>query len=188
LAVDPVDKQVARGLRAADPMALRVFVASCAERMAPLYGVIHPDEPGTAYVVESLDLVWDLRLVPDSFHDRAEVLRGLPELAEVDDWISDSDTVGGYAAAAALLAVESTVTGTAKRAEECAGTVRAGWSLIGNAVPGSSYWDDEGARQVEVTELLSQADPGTVAPQIRETDREISRQRLAAILPTINRA
>ena len=175
-------------MRAADPMARRVFVASCAERLAPLYGVVHPDDPGTAYVIESLELMWDFRLTPESFHDRADALRGLPELAEVDDWVSDADTVGGYAAAAALLAAETIVTGTAKKAEECGGTVRAGWSLIGNEVPGSSYWDDEGARQVEVAELLSRVDPRTVAAEIREADREISRERLAAIRPTINLA
>ncbi|MGW5638189.1 hypothetical protein [Streptomyces sp. NPDC003832] len=102
-----VEPDVATALRSANAETLRLYVAACAERMAPLFVGLRVGGEGRKgdvdFYVESVRDLWHVDRPLCDAAERVRVLERFPELRSTGDDVEIADVVGIYTTFSALV-------------------------------------------------------------------------------------
>jgi hypothetical protein len=178
-----VDDQVANRLAAADDRAVRIFAASCAERLAQVFCAVRSTEPSrladVEQLVESLDDLWNLD-VPASTLDlhRGKVESFIELQPDELELYKVQDVYSFHAALALMYALKSASSGDPQVAVQCAHVLLTAMGQLDNNVQGALLFDGESERQKATLDSL---DSGARTEEIRSADREIA-QSLASVI------
>ncbi|MFD9411280.1 hypothetical protein ACFWBN_30245 [Streptomyces sp. NPDC059989] len=143
-----VEGAVAQALRDGGGEVVRLYVAACAERMAPLFLGLRAGVPGQEahldlYVESVRDLWYADRPLADAA-ERVHLLEQFPELQPVEEGITDA--AGTYVFLAALClryALLAHGSGNADDAVSCGHVVLTAMGMLDQNVPGASLLADE---------------------------------------------
>ncbi|MGM0353563.1 hypothetical protein [Streptomyces sp. ECR3] len=143
-----VEGAVEQALRDGRGLAVRLYVAACAERMAPLFVGLRAGEPGRAadvdLYVESVSNLW---LADKPLTDAAERLRGLerfPELQPDEEGITGiADTYAFFAALCMRYALLAHSSGNADDAVSCGHAALTAMGMLDQNVAGAGFQADE---------------------------------------------
>ncbi|MFJ6632618.1 hypothetical protein ACIQMR_14680 [Streptomyces sp. NPDC091376] len=149
-----VEESVAETLRCAGGEAVRLYVAACAERMAPLFvglraGAVGREADLDLYVGAVRDLWFTDRPLSDAA-ERVRVLEQFPELRPSEEGISD--VAGTYAFFAALVlrhALLANVSGSADDAVSCGHASLTAMGMLDQNAGGTAFRMDEERLQLQ---------------------------------------
>ena len=181
MVVDPV---VAESLRGSEPARLATFVASCTERMAQLFTGLRGGDPGRAedidLYLQILDELWLLDMAGSVFAERIEKLEQFAELQPSEEGLVDVvDIYAFYGVLCMRYAVLCRATGDAEEAVRCAHASLAALGQLDQNIPQSSFFDGE--REYQYRVMLDDATIPNLLLQLRNEDRDASRERLIAV-------
>ncbi|MEV6350796.1 hypothetical protein [Actinoplanes sp. NPDC051851] len=95
-----VDEETVQALRGGGGLLARIFAASCAERLAQVFCAVRAPDPSRAddiaYVVETLEYLWDLELQNGIFDERREHLLSFVELQPNDLGFTQVDDIYSF--------------------------------------------------------------------------------------------
>jgi hypothetical protein len=143
-----VEEAVVEALQAGGDEAVRLYVAACAERMAPLFiGLRAGDSARKAdvdFVVESVGGLWFAdRPLPDAV-DRVGRLERLPELQPAEEGITDvADTYTFFAALVLRYALLANGSGEVDHAVSCGHAALTAMGMLDQNATGASFAADE---------------------------------------------
>ena len=184
-----VDEATADGLRAADPRVVRIFAAGCAERLAPVFCVIRAAEPDrgddVAFVVETLESLWDPQVPAGFFAERRARLLTFPEL-EPDElgWTEVADIYSFYGCLVLMYATRCAETGgDPEAAISAAHAALTAMEQLDSNVENATHFADERNRQAATLQELAKQTPPAA---IRDTDRLVAQGVMADIVERIN--
>lgn len=174
-----VEETVAETLRCAGGETVRLYVAACVERMAPLFVGLRAGAEGREadldlYVGAVRDLWFADRPLADAY-ERVRVLEQFPELRPSDEGMSD--VAGTYAFFAALVlrhALLANLSGSAEEAVSCGQAALTAMGMLDQNVGGAAFRRGEARSQ-----RLSVS--GDVAG-LWEASVEAGRERFRAVL------
>lgn len=152
-----VDEAVSETLRGGNGMTIRLYVAACAERMAPLFVGLRVGEAGQEADVDFYaESVRDLWFADRPLLDAAERVRGVerfPELQPGDEEITD--VLGTYTFFAALVlryALLANSTGNPDDAMSCGHAALTAMGMLDQNVAGAGFRAQEyGLQSVSVS-------------------------------------
>ncbi|NUT50534.1 MAG: hypothetical protein HOV94_24985 [Saccharothrix sp.] len=166
---------------------LAIFVAGCAERMAQVFtGLSGGDATRRADIDAVIRLVDDLWVVAgpgDLFRSHLESLKALSEFKSRGEEIVDvADIYAFYSALALRYAVVYRLSSDVAVVLKCAHVCLTATGQLDRNIPGASFFAQELELQRGATSVDS-GNAGLVAPvtHLRMRDKEVSRERLAAI-------
>ncbi|MGW6976938.1 hypothetical protein [Streptomyces sp. NPDC054952] len=142
-----VERAVTETLHNGGEEAVRLYVAACAERMAPLFVGLRAGEPGREadldFYVESVRDLWHA----DPLADAAESVRQLErfwELQPSEEGITDvADTYAFFAALCLRYALLAHGSGNADDAVSCGHAVLTAMGMLDQNVTGASFLAEE---------------------------------------------
>ncbi|MFE0462777.1 hypothetical protein ACFW1A_26335 [Kitasatospora sp. NPDC058965] len=179
-----VAQDIVEELRTGADEAVRLYVAACAERMAPLFIGLHTGEAGREADVElykkSVSDLWRTdRPLPDAAQ-RARLLDRFPELQPAEDGITD--TVGTYAFFACLVlryALLANASGSADHAVSCGHAALTAMGMLDQNIAGAAFKADE--------QRLQTLPASGNAAGLWDASMAAGRERLRAVLSRIAR-
>jgi hypothetical protein len=179
-----VDKDVQRSLGAVGGRELRIFVASCAERLSQVFCAIRASDPSRAediaYVVESLEDLWNLEIPAEPFGARRERLESFPEFEPTEvGLIEVADIYSFYGLLVLMYAVGCAASGDPREAVSCAHVALTAMGQLDQNIVGASFFSEEKVRQAEVLDLVERS---VALFDIRHNDSVIGQRRAEAIL------
>ena len=139
---------VAEALRDGDGEAIRLYVAACAERMAPLFVGLRADSPGRDadldFYTESVrDLWYADRPLADAV-ERVRLLERFPELQPNEEGITDvTDTYAFFAALSLRYALLAHGSGNADDAVSCGHAALTAMGMLDQNVAGAGLLAEE---------------------------------------------
>ncbi|MFE4304787.1 hypothetical protein ACFRR6_01720 [Streptomyces sp. NPDC056891] len=143
-----VDGAVAEALRDGRGEAVRLYVAACAERMAPLFVGLRAGVPGREadldLYVESVRDLWYADRPLANAAERVRLLERFPELQANEEGITDvADTYAFFAALCLRYALLAHGSGNADDAVSCGHATLTAMGMLDQNVPGASLLADE---------------------------------------------
>ncbi|MFB7368907.1 hypothetical protein ACFC0D_03555 [Streptomyces sp. NPDC056222] len=173
-----VEDAVAETLRCAGGETIRLYVAACVERMAPLFvglraGVVGREADLDLYV-ETVRNLWSADRPLADASDLVRVLEQFPELRPSEEGISDvSDTYAFFAALVLRHALLANGSGSADDALSCGHAALTAMGMLDQNVEGAAFRSEE-----ERLQLLSvSGDVGV----LWEASVEAGRERFRAV-------
>ncbi|MFB7864511.1 hypothetical protein [Streptomyces sp. NPDC056069] len=155
-----VEGAVTEALHGGGGEAIRLYVAACAERMAPLFVGLRAGDPG-----READLDFYAESVRDLWHadrplaDAAEGVRQLerfPELQPNEEEVTDvADTYAFFAAICLRYAMLAHGSGNADDAVSCGHAVLTAMGMLDQNVPGARFFAEE--RRLQTLSLRGDA-------------------------------
>ncbi|WP_030724088.1 hypothetical protein [Streptomyces sp. NRRL F-2580] len=143
-----VAEAVAEALRGGGGEAVRLYVAACTERMAPLFVGLRAGAPGREgdldFYAESVrDLWYADRPLPDAAA-RVRLLERFPELQPNEEGITDvADTYAFFAALCLRYALPAHGSGDADEAVSCGHAALTAMGMLDQNVPGARFLAEE---------------------------------------------
>ncbi|MFF8772449.1 hypothetical protein [Kitasatospora sp. NPDC015120] len=143
-----VAEDVVQELRTGGDEVVRLYVAACAERMAPLFIGLRAGEAGRAtdvdlYVAAVGDLWKTDRPLSDSA-DRLHSLDRFPELQPAEDGITDTaDTYAFFACLVLRYALLANSSGNADQSVSCGHAVLTAMGMLDQNLAGAAFTADE---------------------------------------------
>jgi hypothetical protein len=183
-----VDEAVASALRELSPTRVEVFVASCAERMSQIFTGLRGTDPlrgeDIDNVVRLLGALWDADASADVFQGPAESLSRFPELQPSDEEVVDvTEIYSFYAVLVLRYAAQHRVSGDSEAALQCAHACLTAMGQLDQNLSGSALFAQEAECQRRVVSQITSEEPSPeLLSRLRDSDRTISRERLAAVL------
>ncbi|WP_329574944.1 hypothetical protein OG500_38050 [Kitasatospora sp. NBC_01250] len=179
-----VEEDVVEELQTGGDEAVRLYVAACAERMAPLFLGLRTGEAGREADVELftesvLDLWGTDRPLSDAA-DRARLLEGFPELQLTEDGITD--IVGTYTFFACLVlryALLANGSGSADHALSCGHAALTAMGMLDQNIAGAGF-------RAEEQRLQSLSASGNAAG-VRDASVRAGRECLRAVVSRMGR-
>jgi hypothetical protein len=177
-----VDEQVSQALAALDERGLRTFVASCAERSAQVFCQLQAGEPSraedVAFVVETVEDLWNPDLPAEAFADRGARLAAFPELEEPKDPGGElPETAEETFTLDAVLVIDEALacaqSGDVEKARDCAHMSLTAMDGVDLDETETNFLDEEYARQAEILAMIQ-------AGEIRTGDLAFARRVAAA--------
>ncbi|MFI8451764.1 hypothetical protein [Streptomyces erythrochromogenes] len=143
-----VERAVAGALRDGGDEAVRLYVAACAERMAPLFVGLRAGVPGREadldFYVESVRDLWYADRPLAHAAERVRLLERFPELQPNEEGITDvADTYAFLAALCLRYALLAHGSGNADDAESCGHAVLTSVGMLDRNVAGAGFLADE---------------------------------------------
>lgn len=143
-----VDRAVTEALHDGDGGAIRLYVAACVERMAPLFVGLRAGEPGREadldFFVESVRGLWG---ADRPLADAAEAVRRLerfPELQPHEEGITDvADTYAFFAVLCLRYAMVAHGSGSSDEAVSCGHVALTAVGMLDDNVPGARFFAEE---------------------------------------------
>ncbi|MFF3560206.1 hypothetical protein ACFYXS_09250 [Streptomyces sp. NPDC002574] len=174
-----VQEAVAERLRRAGDETVRLYVAACAERMAPLFVGLRAGTGGREvdldFCVESVHALWCADRPLADASDRVGVLEQFPELQPREEGISDiAETYTFFAALVLRHALLANRSGSAEDGVSCGHAALTATGMLDQNVGGGAFRAEE-----ERLQLLSVS--GDVAG-LWEASVRAGRERLRAVL------
>ncbi|GAA2148319.1 hypothetical protein GCM10009760_40220 [Kitasatospora kazusensis] len=179
-----VDEAVAESVRAAERVTLAVFGASCAERMAQLFTGLRGGDPNRTgdvdLFLEILDELWNLDLEGSIFSARVDALQEFAELQPSEEGLVDVDDIYAfYSVLCMRYAVLYRVSGDAEEALRCAHASLTALGQLDRNMSETAFFEGEHECQRRIT--LGDTVVDDSLQQLRNSDREASRERLIAV-------
>ena len=177
-----------RLLRQSDSQTLRVFAASCAERLLPVFGTLRAGDPGRAddiaLLVDTLEELWGQSVASALLASQLEKISALRELQPTEVGLRlVADIYAFYAVLVFMHAAETASNNDRQAAAECAHASLTAMGQLDANVPGSAFYEEELNRQSAVLEMLK----GRVTiATMRAEDQSIARRRVAAIVARLS--
>ncbi|WP_229929086.1 hypothetical protein [Kitasatospora xanthocidica] len=174
-----MEETVVAELRTGGDEAVRLYVAACAERMAPLFIGLRAGETGreadVEFYRESVGHLWNVdRPLPDAA-DRARLLERFPELQPVEDGNTGvADTYTFLATLALRHALSVHDTGNADHAVSCGHATLTAMGMLDQNATGAPFTAEE-------LRLQSLSVSGTAAG-LWEASVAAGRERFRAVL------
>ncbi|WP_340374421.1 hypothetical protein U5640_04080 [Streptomyces sp. SS7] len=143
-----VEEAVAEALRGGGGEGIRLYVAACTERMAPLFVGLRADEPGREadmdlYAESVRDLWYADRPLVDA-PDRVRLLERFHELQPREEGITDvADTYACFAALCLRYALLAHGSGSADAAVSCGHAALTAMGLLDRNVAGAGFLAEE---------------------------------------------
>ncbi|PYC75786.1 hypothetical protein C7C46_23630 [Streptomyces tateyamensis] len=143
-----VEETVVAELQTGGDEAIRLYVAACAERMAPLFIGLRAGEAAREadvdFYVASVSDLWSVdRPLPDAA-DRARQLERFPELQPAEDGITDvADTYAFFASLVLRYALLANGSGNADHAVSCGHAVLTAMGMLDQNLPGAAFSTEE---------------------------------------------
>ncbi|MGW0949254.1 hypothetical protein ACWD4O_42905 [Streptomyces sp. NPDC002623] len=143
-----VEGAVAEALRDGHDEAVRLYVAACAERMAPLFVGLRANMPGREadldLYVETVRDLWYADRPLAHATERVRLLERFPELQPNEEGITDvADTYAFFAALCLRYALLAHGSGNADDAESCGHAALTAMGMLDRNVAGASLLADE---------------------------------------------
>jgi hypothetical protein len=179
-----IEQSIEQLLLSSDARTIRLFAASCAERLSPVFGAVRDGDESrredVALVVETLNALWDARAVPESFSARLAAVTSLEELQPNELGIAAiADTYAFYAVLVLMYATRAVISSDPADAARCSHACLTALGQLDQNVHGASFHQEEVDRQLRLLESLILE---VAVDEIRESDRAIARRRLSAIV------
>ncbi|MGK5639106.1 hypothetical protein ACSNOK_12485 [Streptomyces sp. URMC 126] len=181
-----VEEAVAEALRGAGGgERIRLYVAACAERMAPLFvGLRAAGEPGREadldFYAESVRGLWHVGRPLVGAAEGVRLLERFPELEPNEEGITDvADTYAFFAALCLRYALSAHGSGNADDAVSCGHAALTAMGMLDRNVPGASFLGEEQRLQ----SLSLRAD----ASEMWETSVAAGRERFRAVSDRLTR-
>ncbi|WLW54705.1 hypothetical protein [Streptomyces sp. YU58] len=182
-----VDEAVAATLRGQSQVQVAIFVASCAERMTQVFTGLSGGDPArdgdTDVVIRLVEDLWDPVLSPTSFREYVTSLEGFQELEPSDEEIVDVAGIYSFYSVLVLrYAALYRVSGDVEDALKCAHASLTSMGQLDRNLPGVEFFAQEAECQQNAASIPSSnnRDSGLFL-SLRESDRNVSRERLAAV-------
>ncbi|MFV2110583.1 hypothetical protein [Micromonospora sp. LOL_015] len=179
-----VDEETVRALRGGDGQLARIFAASCAERLVQVFCAVRAVDPSRAddiaYVVETLEDLWDLRRPARLLDGRREHLLLFPELQPNDLGFTEADDIYSFYGCLVLMyATKCAATGgDPEVAISCAHASLTALGQLDQNVAGATYLSDERSRQKATIDGVKNRTP---LARIRDDDRVAAQELVTAI-------
>ncbi|MER7810386.1 hypothetical protein [Streptomyces sp900116325] len=143
-----VDGAVAAMLRNGDTAMIRLYVAACSERMAPLFIGLRAGTAGREadvdFYVESVRDLWFADQSLTDAADRMRLLERFPELEPNEEGITDvADTYAFFAVLTLRYAFVANSTGDAGAAMSCGHASLTAMGMLDQNVMGTGFLDQE---------------------------------------------
>ena len=186
-----VDEGIASALREADQRVVRIFAASCAERLVQVFCAARATDPSRgddiAYVVETLEDLWDLRVPADSFDARRAHLLSFQELQPTDFGFTQiADIYSFYGCLILMYATKcAEAGGDPEAAISCAHASLAAMGQLDQNIGNATHFSNERARQETTLEELGRHTP---LSRIRDNERLAAQGLVTTILDRVNGA
>ncbi|MFI6825121.1 hypothetical protein ACIBJE_29860 [Micromonospora sp. NPDC050187] len=183
-----VDDAVALALRGRSRTEVATFVASCAERMVQIFTGLCGDVSGRAgdmdVVVRLMEDLWNQEVPAESFRMAVSSLEGFQELEPSDEEIAEiADIYSFYSILALRYASLYRCAFDVEDALKCAHSCLTSMAQLDQNLAGADFFAQEvGCQRRAVSETYLTSLSGNVVAQLRESDRAIGRERVAAIL------
>ncbi|WP_146164067.1 hypothetical protein [Pseudosporangium ferrugineum] len=179
-----VDEETARALREGDGHLARVFAASCAERLVQVFCALRADDPSRsddiAFVVDTLEGLWDLANSTGSFDERREHLLSFPELQPNElGFTQIADIYSFYGCLVLMYATKCAAAGgDGEAAVSCAhASLTAMGQLDQNATDSTNFMNEKARQRAVVLGIANGIPPA----RIRGDDR-IAAQHLVEVI------
>ncbi|RAJ32847.1 hypothetical protein K353_05845 [Kitasatospora sp. SolWspMP-SS2h] len=177
-----VEQNVVEELQTGGDEPVRLYVAACAERMAPLFIALRTGETGRETDVElytdSVAGLWQTdRLLSDAA-ERAHLLDRFPELQSTEDGITD--VVGTYTFFACLVlryVLLANGSGSADHAVSCGHAALTAMGMLDQNIAGAAFQADE--------QRLQTLSASGNAAGIWDASMAAGRERLRAVLSRV---
>ncbi|MFJ9826251.1 hypothetical protein ACIRSU_18045 [Streptomyces sp. NPDC101160] len=175
---------MAEWLRGGDPGRLATFVASCTERMAQLFTGLRGGDPSRAEDVELylevLEELWSPDLAGNVFAARIEALQEFAELQPSEEGlVAVVDIYAFYGVLCMRYAVLCRATGDAENAVRCAHACLTAMGQLDRNISQASFF--EGEHEYQRRMMLDAVAGFGSHLQLRNSDRDVSRERLLAV-------
>jgi hypothetical protein len=173
-----------RALREGDGQLARIFAASCAERLVQVFCAVRAVDSSRAddiaYVVETIEDLWDLERPAGSFDERREHLLSFPELQPNDVGFTQVADIYSFCGCLVLMYATKCAAagGDPDAAVSCAHASLTAMGLLDQNVAGATYFSDEKARQKATIDRLVSGSP---LARIRDDDRIVALEMVTAI-------
>lgn len=143
-----VEEAVAGGLRDGHDEMVRLYVAACAERMAPLFVGLRAGVPGREadldLCAESVRELWHADRPLSGVAERVRLLERFPELQPNEEGITDvADTYAFFAALCLRDALLAHSSGDADTAVSCGHVALTAMGMLDQNVPGARFMAEE---------------------------------------------
>ncbi len=143
-----VEEAVAEALRGGDGGGIRLYVAACTERMAPLFVGLRAGTPGREtdldFYAESVRDLWHADRPLGDAAERVRLLERFPELQPTEEGITDvADTYAFFAALCLRYALLAHGSGSADAAVSCGHAALTAMGMLDQNVPGASFLGEE---------------------------------------------
>ncbi|MFE7094382.1 hypothetical protein [Streptomyces erythrochromogenes] len=179
-----MDGAVTEALRGGHDEEVRLFVAACAERMAPLFVGLRAGMPGREadldLYVESVRDLWFADRPVAHAAERVRLLERIPELQPNEEGVTDvADTYAFFAALCLRYALLAHGSGNADHAVSCGHAALTAMGMLDQNVAGAGFLTDE-------QRLQSLALSGDISG-LWEASVMAGRERLRAVLDRLPR-
>lgn len=179
-----VDEETAHALREGDGRLARIFAASCAERLVQVFCALRAVDASRsddiAFVVDTVDDLWELAAPTGSFGERGEHLLSFPELQPNDlGFTRVVDIYSFYGCLALMYATKCAAAGgDAEAAVSCAhASLTAMGQLDQNAAGATNFLDEQARQKATIAGVVN----GTSLARIRDDDRIAARNLVAVV-------
>ncbi|GAA1936989.1 hypothetical protein GCM10009716_49160 [Streptomyces sodiiphilus] len=182
-----VDEAVAAAIRGQSYVQVSAFVASCAERMVQIFTGLCGGDPTRSsdvdFAVHAAGDLWESGIPSASFRSHVETLEGFQELKPSDeDIVEVSEIYAFYAVLALRYASLYRSSSDSEDALKCAHACLSAMGQLDQNLPGAKFFAQEAESQLHALSAppLENLNSGNLS-QLRERDRAVGRERLAAI-------
>ncbi|MEU9862495.1 hypothetical protein AB0D99_16650 [Streptomyces sp. NPDC047971] len=143
-----VERAVAVALREGGGEAVRLYVAACAERMAPLFVGLRAGAPGREadldFHVQSVRDLWQVDRPLADAAERVRLLEGIPELQPSEEGITDvADTYAFFAVLCLRYALLAHGSGSADSAVSCGHAALTAMGMLDGTLAGAGFLAEE---------------------------------------------
>ncbi|WP_432841104.1 hypothetical protein [Dactylosporangium sp. CA-092794] len=184
-----VDEGTVRALREGSGQLARIFAASCAERLVQVFCAARATDlsraDDIAYVVETLEDLWDLKRPTGTFDDRREHLLSFPELQPNEMGFTQvADIYSFYGCLVLMYATKCAAAGgDPEAAVSCAHASLTAMGQLDQNVAGATFFSEEKSRQEATIDRFGKGAP---VARIRDDDRIAAQELVTAIQDRIS--